>query len=743
MKTFTIIGMLLLPFLTFSCQKNEAPPDYFLRVSQNTLTFGDYSETKELNVETNLPEIAPEVPTSAQEWCTARLNGSKLTITVDGNKASNMRTTSVTLKGAGSDITARVAVLQQPFNPAVGALPDDIKIPVSSGVASENHPGEGIELSFDGNLNTHYHSRWSGKTEFPVILTYNFDNVSSMDYVVYYPRVNGTNGNFRKLEVWAKESGGVLKKRGDYDFNGTAGRVVFDPPLVNPTQVEFKVLSGMADALGSYACCAEMEFYRKHPAMFDYLTIFTDSSCSELKPGITAEAIQAIPNEFFRDLAHRIFTGIYDAEFRVQEYRAWEHPDIKAALNKTAAYSLRDNPTGIYVKAGEELIVFVGEMHGQSVSLVSQDLSTGGWGTRHNYPLARGLNKLKTKANGLLYVEYYSPLAETAPKIKINFATGLVNGYFDVQKHQTTDWQRLLEKAVADDFDLVGEFAHLTFPTGIFKANTPNGKALVEKYDELVRLEHEFMGLYKYPERRFKNRMYFHADYNPKAAYMYATSYRTGYSMGTIAGIVTLNTFSTTAVWGPAHEVGHVNQVRPILKWTGMGEVTNNIYSMHVQTAFGNRSRLLDDGRYETAFNNVVGKNIPHNDISDVFIQLIPFWQLKLYMHDVLGQTDFWPDLINRCMSETGPTTPDTEGRYQLHFVRMACETAQLNLLEFFTAWGFLTPIDKSINDYNTAWFTVTQEEIDALKAEIEAKGFPKPAKDFSLITDETLGNFK
>ncbi|MDR1763413.1 MAG: M60 family metallopeptidase [Dysgonamonadaceae bacterium] len=626
------------------------------------------------------------------------------------------------------------------------SIEGDIAVRPKSAYASnyQNGTSEGpIALSIDGDLSTIYHSSWSN-TVFPITLEYYFDSsVDQIDYLIYYPRTSGTNGNFKTLEVWYEADGNTMTKYGDFDFQGTSEpkTVTFEPAIKNPKTIRFVVKSGVGDNGTGYASCAEMEFYKRNPNSFDYTAVFTDETCSALKPGVTLDEINNISDGFYRKLASDIYNGFYNTEFRVQEYRAWEHPDVKAAVNKTSPYSLRDNPSGIYVSSGEDLIVFVGDTHGQNISLITQDLSTGGQGTQKTYVLKRGINKLRMSFKGLVYVQYYNSLGAAAPKVKINFVTGAVNGYFDSQKHQASDWNRLINAAVAPDFDVLGQFAHLTFPVANFKTLT-DGKAYIDNWDTLVYYEHEFMGLYKYPQYKFQNRIYCHADYNPDASWMYATSYRTAYSPGTWSDVVAQNWQHTGTVWGPAHEIGHCNQVRPSFKWLGMTEVTNNIYSLYVQTSFGNTSRLISDGIYARAFSkNNTG--VSHQDLGDVWFQLVPFWQLKLYLHDCLGKTDFYKDLYQYFRTHADPTTPATDGRYQLYFVRVACEVANLDLTEFFEKWGFLTPVNKTINDYGSAAFIVTQEQIDALKAEIAAKNYPKPTKDFSRITDANKDTYK
>ena len=61
---------------------------------------------------------------------------------------------------------------------------------------------------------------------------------------------------------------------------------------------------------------------------------------------------------------------------------------------------------------------------------------------------------------------------------------------------------------------------------------------------------------------------------------------------------------------------------------------------------FGQPGRLLDekDGKtvYDYGLEKVVAKKIPHNSSqADVFERLVPFWQLKLYMIDVLKKENF------------------------------------------------------------------------------------------------------
>ncbi|NDV46476.1 hypothetical protein D0T49_05400 [Paludibacter sp. 221] len=633
-------------------------------------------------------------------------------------------------------------------------LLSDIKIAPTKGTASSSQSGYGIDKTLDGDFSTIYHSSHSN-TRFPVTLTYEFKNTSELDYLVYYPRQNGSNGYFKEVEVYYTVSGGQRTKLGNFDLKGSANpsRISFGSTLKNPVKIEIKVLSGVGDNGTGYASCAEMEFYKMSDSAKEMFDIFTDGSCSKLKPGITDSDIKKISNSYIKQLAQDIKSGVYKSEFRVQEYSAYQHPDIMSKSNKTSTYGLRDNPTGIYATEGEDVIIFVGDTHGQNPTIFIQNPDDKISGT--SYPLGTGFNRFKAPFAGLMYVIYYTETGEESA-IKVNINTGTINGYFDNQKHTKEDWSKILSAATFKHFDIKGNYATMTFETSAYRKIVSDGLALINLYDQLVYDEQEFMGLVKY-KKRYKNRAHFQVVYGN--AYMYSGGNHTGYNANTQSSILDVNKLTGTGynyaeyVWGPAHELGHTHQTRPGLAWHGMAEVTNNLHSAYIQTKWTGKCRLQEEkmtvngnpnsNRYQKAFVEIIDAKIPHNEHKDPFCKLVPFWQLKLYLIDILGKTEFYKDLY-----EMVRTTPDfsyatNHGAYQMQFVEFACKSANLDLTEFFEAWGFLTPVNITIDDYGVRNFTVTEAMIATTKANIAAKGYSKPPKDFSRITDNTVNYYK
>lgn len=695
---------------------------------------------------------------------------------ISGNTEAGERSATITFsdKQSPSNVEPAIFTVSQngldSYSPeGTEDIKDDIKLVIASGEASSYQPGGEIDLSFDGDMNTLYHSNWSnsGENYFPITLTYYLKEASDIDYLVYYPRTSGWNGRFKEVDIEAlsaiSQSASTAPAAAaewrpviSYDFGGnaSAAKVQFTEPLLGVTAVRLTVKSGTGDGQG-YASCAEMEFYKRNPDSFDYTTLFTDPSCSQLRDGVTPEEIAACPYAFFKNIAYFMYHDRYDKEFRINTFKAYPNPDTEASRNKTSPYSLLDNPTGIEVAAGEQLIVLA-NLQGQNVSLRVQNLDRpGGDGFGgDSYPLSTGVNKIDIANKGLVYVMYHTDDFTTAPEIKLHFATGSVNGYYDSQRpdHESRA-QELLAAATGKYFDVVGAYSHLIFPTDRFRNHTKDLKTLIDAYDALVYGEQEFIGLKKY-DKMFNNRMCFTVIYT---SYMYATSYHTAYHDDTLAELCDEGRLTTSACWGPAHEVGHMNQTRPGLKWLGTTEVTNNILSQYIQTTiYGQESRVQTENmgdaanpnRYTKAWSSTLVKGASHATNDDVFCKLIPLWQLELYFGKVLGRTPlqqsdhggFYADCFE--WVRTHDDLPSA-GDQQLEFVYIASECAKMNLLDFFEKWGFLTPVDVEIDDYGKGKMTVTQEKADAIRSRVEALGYPAPTVALEYITDNNWETFK
>lgn len=742
------------------CQFGAAPAIITLPAAFDNLSFEPVEFVLQtianVEVEVMLPDTVAwvnknreEVGDTVRSYFKTNLNSSVLP-----------RETWITVSHKGGTLVRRVRVWQAGRNgdyeiqsPEEVVRDAKLVIDGSRSGASSVQAGSGdFAKSFDGDMGTLYHSNWSNEGEhyFPITLEYAFaTDESELDYLIYYPRTDGPNGRFKQVEISYKKRGDdSYTVLGEVDFGGSASprKVDFPDGVRNPDKVKFVVKSGAGNGQG-FASCAEMEFYRKVVPDVSLTAVFTDETYSALRENVTYEQIQGLENAFYREIAKALFLGIYPLADRVREYEAYADPDWIARRYKINSYNRLDNATGIYVRAGDELVIFCGNTAGQQLGLWVMDWAKGYSGK--SYMLIEGVNRINMSSSGLVYVSYYASDPTAAPKVKLHFATGQVNGCFRLGENKDTDWSGLLNKSVGGYLDMQGKYTHMCWPVSKLRSIVTQPTELLEVYDRMVRLEHELMGLYKY-DIPIKNRMFFHAVATDD--YMYATSYRTAYHENTLSEILNVNKMkSGVAVWGPAHEVGHMHQTRPGLKWIGMTEVTNNIHSLNVETTFGHRSRLMREKmgeaegggtRYEKAFTNIIARGIAHNEEGDVFCKLVPFWQLQLYAGKIAGKPDLYPELHESVRNMTDPTGDTKNGVCQLNFVEQCCRVLDEDLTVFFEAWGFLKEMDKVVTDYATERMWVTADGIASVKAKIAGYTDMK-LKGLIYLNDENVGLFQ
>lgn len=725
---------------------------YALGAEENALAFQSGANSKSILLDTDIDmnDLRVSVAGNGLSWCEAEINPQEkaLIVRVKDNSLTTDRITVVTV--VGKNLRQDVEISQKG-----NVTPKDTKVPVARVTATSFAEDNAPENMIDGDYATFFNSKFGAITEWPFELDFFFEDQALIDYLVYTPRPSGYNawGSIGKVEIYAATKGEpTLSKMGEADWlqtNDIAREFVFQEPLVNPTQIQIKVFSGYNDRVS----CVEMEFFDKNEeADFDYLTIFTDGSCSILKDGITQVDIDKIPVMFYKEIAQNILAGDIDP-YRVARFRPYQSPEIMAAENKTSRYSLRDNATGIYIDdLTEDFVLLLGDTHGQDISMNIYNFENN---KNVTVSLKEGLNVIAPSLTGLVYIYNHTdkdiPLIATddaalksidALTVNIQFLGGKVNGYFDISKHSAEEWTDILHNAASPEIDVIGTYSHVVWTVADYKRYNTDIVLMTNYIDSVVRQQHEFMGLYKY-DRLFKNRMFIHIDYGAAAAY--ASDYRTGYNSG-YANVICSEEGFLSRMWVLGHEVGHANQVRPGVKWHGTTEVTNNLYAIYNQfRILGEAPRLFDnydkDG-YGFAFTQIIEAQQPHllpDNFNNHIPKLAPFWQLYLYFVEIKGQENFYHDIYEYFRTHESPSEP---GLQQLDFVRQVCNIGKMDMTDFFIAWGFLRPIDTDINDYGVKRVRVTQQEIDALIAEIKSKGYPVPAYKVEEITDRNYKNY-
>ena len=568
---------------------------------------------------------------------------------------------------------------------------------------------------------------------------------------VYKPRGSGDNGNWKKFDLYVstaqKEN---YEKIASYDFAGSSSssKISFAEPLKGVKSFRFEV----NEAVGGVVSCGEMEFYRNAAPVAGLTEVFADELCSELRADVDQRKIDGLENSFFRMIAQSLYDKTYDLEYRVQTYEPYREINDLAAELKTSGYNPFENPTGIYFKDGEEAVVILGNTNGEQVNLKVYDFDAIRQGQRTpdptSYPLSEGINKLRIAHGGLSYIEYYTPNWKTAPALKLHIASGKVNGYYDKHRDVSADWREILNKATYGCIDIKGDRVNLVFGVNSIKTYCDNLGKLIQNYDDIVELEHELMGLDKWG-RRPKNHMFARVTKDG----LFADGWGAGWYEGCMNELASTTKSLREGVWAIAHEFGHVNQIRPGLKWVSTTEVTNNVYSVCARYKFYRENMPLEHercndgndnnvrgGRFNSYLNygiikgeqwlcqkgqdNMDPSKYPYG--GDHFVKLCPLWQLLLYYREIVGgeKRDWYGDVAE--IVRNTDESQLTNGQLQLNFMRNTMDVVKEDLTDFFIKAGMLKPIDKELDDYARGQMTITQTDCDELVK--YASKYSKPA---------------
>lgn len=618
-------------------------------------------------------------------------------------------------------------------------IEDDILIKPASAIDTDHQPGQGIENCIDGVFNgPPYHSRWNGKTEFPVFLEFFFDGSEDIDYLIYYTRSG--NGNFGKVNIYtATQEQPEYNCFGTFDFKqrNEPTKIEFNEPLQRVTKIKLEVCSGM----GGYASCDEMQFFKRKGlnALSEQLnTVFTDVTCCELKSEVTIEQINALPG-YFANIATHLKNDTYapwEKRFRIQDYSPYSDTELWAERLMTKKYSNLDNPTGIYAEQGESIIVLVGDTYGQQITLQAiPSIEASG----DIYFLTEGVNKIDIKRTGMLYVMYTADLnSPTARPIRIHIPlqSGKVNGYFDLKEHKTDEmYADLLSRATYKYFCIRGEKVIFYFHLSSLRLNSPNNiLSAIHLWDNMIGWQQELMGIDDVRPSQVNNHIFAVSLDAEDEGYMWANDYRIAFNSKTLDRILLYDKVMSNKdnIWGPAHEVGHIHQ--EAINWPGSTEASNNLFSNY---ALYNLGKYCSRGaELSVLATQRCQSNAPWIDLKGE-LKMRMYWQLWNYFHLCGYDSDFYQNLFKELRNDRGDHSDP--GAAQLHFVEMACKVANMDLTDFFETWGFFVPVNKIIEQYGTWKYEVTSEMISKTK-QMVAK-YPNQKHAFQYLEDRKDGD--
>ena len=453
----------------------------------------------------------------------------------------------------------------------------------------------------------------------------------------------------------------------------------------------------------------------------------------------------------------------WEKKFRIADYKAYSENNYDAWARLMGIgydYGSMTNPTGITVRDGEDLFVFLGDDILPTASVQIELVPLGTRSAGKYYTLKKGLNIILNQGENNVFVNYIGrtynngKLLKDYKPINIHIEGGDVNGYFDLTKGDTNeDWQTMQsDKLVwAKAFNIKGDLIVMHMPSDACKQYTPvHMKELVEIWNSIVQREDDLMGFRAGVKDKCNNVL------NATAVdhgYMYATTGGTYYNYSTLGDVLNYDKMKmgNGTLWGPAHEFGHNHQ--QLFNTAGMTEISVNMYSNMVMFTSGRVTSRSED----CAYTDVDGKKYDGvcesavSTYADRFANKQKwfeygtwgttqmYYKLYLMFHATGLDNQFWHKCLDYLRKNRleGQGTANCQGQKDYLLFAKACSfAAQQDLSSFFEAWGHFYNVNGSvIGDYsNTTMYTTQAQWMEAKKF---MQQFPKgPANNMIFIDD-------
>lgn len=504
------------------------------------------------------------------------------------------------------------------------------------------------------------------------------------------------------------------------------------------------LLSLLVSAMAISAVAQEELTKENFKRQYDIIKeIFTDGTCSELKSQYATMSDEQLLY-YYSDISKELLDIALKAknntwaprekEFRVAEYEPYGNTYSWSVLLNTNPYSYLQRPTGISATKGDTLLIFVGDelpsgMQLKLLEVTGNQPFTDAYVYEAEKFLARGANMVTVaQEDVMLFIGYAASTDTTATSkklsdygnVKVHIEGGKVNGYFDARRHTDEDWRDMLANHFKHySVQVRGERVIFQMAKNDIAGVCPNTITdAIGWWDQCVEWQHELMGVDKYYDRWNALMM---ARSGHDNSYMYASHYYTYYEYSTLKDILPWKTVYANPgqMWGPAHEIGHMNQ--GAINIVSCTEASNNLFS-NVQVHRAGKTTTRGSGvkQCKDDFENKVAYPLR----GDVIGKSRMFFQLYLYFHAAGKDMTFYPRLFEALRQDrlrkvnNGDTYAKDD---QLKFAEKCCEIAQMDLSEFFEAWGFFEPMNRAVvGDYGTYFVSLTKEEAEASRVRMQ-----------------------
>ena len=584
-------------------------------------------------------------------------------------------------------------------------------------------------------------------------------------------KVSGTEWTFTEVNISA------LDKDAAYE-----NYVAYNSVLENKATIIEKVSTLFEDKAGTVL---KTEYASK-----------SDDEILAALEGVPADLQQAVLKIKNNAWATEERPNLSEKNFRIYDYKPYSNPDHWKDILYHRPFNRINNPTGICSISDNAFIyVFVEKIPEGTEIYLAEMSGTAYFGT--DTELVEGLNIVPSaNKDGVLYIRYvcdthtgFSLDTKSGPKklsdypaVKIHIEGGYVNGFWSKERgHTNEDWVYMGKNMFRNEsaVQAVGDHTVLNFRKYEFLMPyqyTDNWGFKVEGCPEKITEVMNYWDFWNETQRHYMALDNYYEYFNNKqlamsddGGFMDAGNYRTHYNNNTLTTIVNLDRISRDggSAWGPNHEIGHTNQYT--FEIVGTSEVSNNALAnftifdagTHTSRGWDLKGQIAD---YEKRVPYVVRGEKKYGQ--ELFGMTRMYFQLFLYFHAAGKNTNFYPTLFEELRRDKlvgwstgsdrshggGECNGDGDHRTneygyvlgsmdakndQLKFVEKCCSIGQIDLTEFFEAWGFFVPMKNAyVGDYGHHHVYLTQGAIDSCKARIKEANYPKKGGHLMFLED-------
>ncbi|MBQ6107786.1 MAG: M60 family metallopeptidase, partial [Thermoguttaceae bacterium] len=316
-------------------------------------------------------------------------------------------------------------------------------------------PREGIELAFDQNPETIWHTPWGEPGKYPFQVEVTFRKPEVVEKIWYLPRQKGVNGILRRYKLfvkkgtddkWVRVRSSVLSPTPDAQY------ITMEPTMC--TALRLDILEGIA----GFASAAEFVIFRP------------DTAFSELS-----------------NVSEKLAKGKW---VKVPVFR--RPSAVVERQRRGGGFDWSDlQPTGLAVKEGAKFTVWLDADLKGPLPLMGLCKSE----KQASITLAPGENVLEAPFDGILYVKnpFDATEQKTLPKIYISGAKPIP--LFRLGKTDEEEWRKMLEgKNPVGLAELSSKRILMTFSVENVKKYVDSPAKILKEYEYLMAVYAKLMG---------------------------------------------------------------------------------------------------------------------------------------------------------------------------------------------------------------------------------------------------------